>query len=127
MSGAKTDEPRDDYDEENESTRYVLGHHRSLMTILEVRIVRTIHVEQKADAAASEFLASRLRSRWGHRGEEEVARALEAGPTACLRNIRDRLLRDHADQIEINRCPNCHRVVRTPRARQCFWCGHDWH
>ena len=27
----------------------------------------------------------------------------------------------------VNRCPACNRVVRTPEAKQCFWCGHDWH
>ena len=26
----------------------------------------------------------------------------------------------------INRCPSCNRIVRTPQARQCFWCGHEW-
>lgn len=29
--------------------------------------------------------------------------------------------------IRINRCPECSRIVRTPRAKQCLWCGHDWH
>jgi rRNA maturation endonuclease Nob1 len=27
----------------------------------------------------------------------------------------------------INRCPACKRIVRTPRAQHCLWCGHDWH
>jgi len=28
---------------------------------------------------------------------------------------------------EISRCPVCERIVKTPLARQCLWCGHDWH
>jgi hypothetical protein len=29
--------------------------------------------------------------------------------------------------LTINRCSACTRIVRTPLARQCLWCGHDWH
>jgi hypothetical protein len=29
--------------------------------------------------------------------------------------------------LPINRCPKCNRVVRTPLAQLCLWCGHDWH
>jgi hypothetical protein len=38
-----------------------------------------------------------------------------------------RLLQDPATQTLINRCPRCHRIVRTPSAKQCLWCKHDWH
>jgi len=27
----------------------------------------------------------------------------------------------------VNRCPRCRWVVRTLQARQCLWCGFDWH
>ncbi len=30
-------------------------------------------------------------------------------------------------EITVNRCPKCSRVVRTPSAKQCMWCKHDWH
>jgi len=39
--------------------------------------------------------------------------------------VRDRVVRDHPQAIV--RCPKCARVLRTPRARQCMWCLHDWH
>jgi uncharacterized OB-fold protein len=39
----------------------------------------------------------------------------------------ERLLREHANEIVINRCPACGRIVATPKARQCLWCGHDRH
>ena len=122
-----TGKASDHYDEEEELTRYVLVHHGSLMTKLEHQLIRTIEAEQKADAAETEAMASMLRSRWGRLSDDEAARALEAGPRDCRRGIRDRLLRDYAGQIQLNRCPVCHRIVRTPQAKQCLWCGHDWH
>lgn len=27
----------------------------------------------------------------------------------------------------VNRCRQCQRVIRTVAAKQCFWCGADWH
>jgi hypothetical protein len=39
----------------------------------------------------------------------------------------DRILAAHRDDVIINRCPQCDELARTPRAKQCRFCGHDWH
>ncbi|GMT98672.1 hypothetical protein KH5H1_27910 [Corallococcus caeni] len=57
----------------------------------------------------------------------EVNAALEGGMPAFLRGGRDRILREHADTVFIHRCERCRSILATPRARQCLWCGHDWH
>ena len=38
-----------------------------------------------------------------------------------------RILRDSAQMVFFNRCPACNQLARTPSARQCRYCGHDWH
>ena len=38
-----------------------------------------------------------------------------------------RILRDHADEIFLNRCPKCGALAATPRARQCRRCYYTWH
>lgn len=38
-----------------------------------------------------------------------------------------RILNDHRNRIVLNCCPRCGAVARTPRARQCRACRHDWH
>jgi hypothetical protein len=38
-----------------------------------------------------------------------------------------RIMADHADKVFFNYCPACNALARTPRARQCRFCGHDWH
>jgi hypothetical protein len=43
------------------------------------------------------------------------------------RRAAQRVLREHGKTVFLNRCPRCNRLVRTPRAKQCLWCGHDWH
>jgi hypothetical protein len=38
-----------------------------------------------------------------------------------------RILRDHASEIVLTRCPDCAKIVSSPNAKQCLWCGNDWH
>ncbi|MHC5019605.1 MAG: hypothetical protein ACYTGX_05745 [Planctomycetota bacterium] len=57
----------------------------------------------------------------------EQLRAMEQGPDAVLRVVLERVLREHADDLDFPRCPECSRILRTPVAQQCFQCGHDWH
>jgi hypothetical protein len=37
-----------------------------------------------------------------------------------------RIAETYPTEVFANRCPNCGRLPRTPRAKQCFWCGHNW-
>lgn len=30
-------------------------------------------------------------------------------------------------KFEIHRCPQCDRILQSPKSQQCLWCGHDWH
>jgi hypothetical protein len=58
---------------------------------------------------------------------EQTEQALKEGEAAFRHRTLVRLLPNPAVQALINRCPRCHRIVRTPQALQCFWCGYDWH
>ena len=42
-------------------------------------------------------------------------------------NIAQYLMEHHSSEIYINNCPKCGKLARTPRAKQCRHCGHDWH
>ena len=44
----------------------------------------------------------------------------------CLR-MASRILEDHGESLNINRCPRCRCVAGTPTARQYRYCGHDCH
>lgn len=54
----------------------------------------------------------------------EMDELLADGPEAYLDAVTARVLREEG--VKVNRCPSCARVVRTPVARLCLWCGHDW-
>jgi hypothetical protein len=38
-----------------------------------------------------------------------------------------RILRDSGDKVLFNCCPQCGKLARTPTAKQCRHCNHDWH
>ena len=41
--------------------------------------------------------------------------------------VAKRILSEHSDQVFLNNCPNCDKLARTPQARQCRYCGFNWH
>lgn len=108
-------------------TRYVLGHYRNLLTETEDSALRSINLNFKRLNAESHFAQRKLGDFVERMKSPLVEEMLASGPENCQRNIRDRLLRDHSDQIVLLTCPKCKRLARTPHARMCVHCGHAWH
>jgi hypothetical protein len=115
-----------EYDEDRELTRYVWDHFPDRMTDFERRVGFAIIGRQKAAKAGADA-AHLLAVRWGFTDDPEVNAALADGPEEFWRRVCSRVLAEAGDEVFVNRCPRCNRVVRTPQARQCFWCGFDWH
>jgi hypothetical protein len=118
------------YNDSDEVISYVWNHFQHLMSDLERRTGLAIIGRQKADAAKrakSPTLAKILDLDWGLTRDSQVNEALKEGPAVFRQRVCERLLATQASALQINRCPQCSRVVRTPKAKQCFWCGHDWH
>jgi hypothetical protein len=117
---------RIDYDDERELTRYVWDHFSHLMTDFERRVGLAILGRAKAATAGADP-SHPLLTRWGRTDDPEVNAALADGPERFRRRVSARVLSEAGAEVFVNRCPRCARVVRTPKARQCFRCGFDWH
>jgi hypothetical protein len=59
--------------------------------------------------------------------DPEVIELLKGGYTSFILNTAERIYRDHKNELELNLCPKCQGIARTPQAKQCRFCGHDWH
>jgi len=59
--------------------------------------------------------------------DPEVLRLASEGLEAFATRIPQRMLAEHSGKVAFNNCPQCGAVARTPRARQCRFCGFDWH
>ena len=65
---------------------------------------------------------------FGYRSHEEIIEIVDVafGDLQLFKEtVRDRVLAEHPHVVK--RCPKCDRVLRTPKAKQCRWCFHDWH
>jgi hypothetical protein len=82
----------------------------------------------KAQASGLTGFAERVQAEWDAQATPAVRAALADGYEAWVARVKQRIVQALRDgTLMINRCPSCQRVVRTPRARQCTWCGKDWH
>ena len=115
-----------DYNDERVLTSYIWRNYLRLLTPDESLGYKALIGTSKAESA-SPTMARWLRERWGHIDDPDVAPMFADGIDVFRDRVRDRILRDHADDVFVNRCSECSRIVMSPEARQCLWCGHDWH
>jgi hypothetical protein len=115
------------YDEEREIANYVWQFYGDLFTAAEKRAYggpfmwQRMKVEKGRDVIEFEWKHHRIAE------DAEVMVLISDGVEAFHRRAAQRVLRERGDQVFLNRCPQCDRLVRTPKAKQCLWCGHDWH
>lgn len=114
------------YDDDDELATYVWSHFARFLTPVEAKAGWAVHADATARVGrpqVAEFIWKR------HQLADDLAvmDALAEGVEMFRHRTAQRVLRDHAKEVFVNRCPKCGRVVRTPKAQQCLWCGHDWH
>ena len=115
-----------EYDEDSVLTRYICNHYQHLMSDFELKMMRVISTLMKAETASSPEITRMTLEKWGLIDDAEINDALANGYEAYRRQVRDRILKDHKQEVFVNRCPQCNHIVRTPEAKLCLWCGHSW-
>ena len=112
---------------------YVCRYYWRLMTPKERLAYRQLFGTMKAthgrsDASAQqEARNSKPQLRELFSDDPEVLHLASAGMEAFLEKTATRMLAEHRDEIVLNQCPKCGALARTPNARQCRSCHHDWH
>lgn len=59
--------------------------------------------------------------------DPEVLKLLDQGYINFIIACANQILKEHSNEVYINYCPKCSKLARTPYAKQCRYCGHDWH
>jgi hypothetical protein len=108
-------------------TEYVINNYRHLMTPRETTAHKNLIYEEKAKANEARYAetAELIRRNWISR-DPAVLDLLRDGTEAFFLRVRDRILREHAAEVVVRRCPRCDHITRRPSSRQCFACGHEW-
>lgn len=115
---------------------YVLRYYSHLMTEQEKLANRHLFGTMKATQGRSDVEAqNRAKERFDNvehfrkllSDDPDVLFLAREGHEAFALWAGRRILADHREQIVFNFCPQCGAVARTPTARQCRYCRHDWH
>jgi len=118
---------------ETDEAKYVFHNYGHLMTPKEARAFNHIGGTMKATmgrsdpSAQEEAKAGSTHFRRLLSDDPEVLLLARDGYDAFVLRTGQRILRDNQDRIVLNYCPRCKGLARTPKARQCRFCGHDWH
>jgi hypothetical protein len=116
---------------------YVLRNRRYFMTPFEERAERIGVMREKARARIRESQGTP--SAWTNELLDEYEAQTDDTVRDAIGNDLDSFVKfqqEVTDRINTAfsrgelrpiRCPDCRRVVKTPEARQCLWCGYDWH
>ena len=115
-----------DYHDEAALTDYIWMYYSNLMTEFERRMGWAEFARMKQTAGYVDVAQHILRTK-GIAGDPAAESILAEGLDVFRWRVARRLLKEYGDQIAVNRCPACGRITRTPKAQQCFFCGHDWH
>ena len=113
--------------------RYIFVHHRHLMNKPENaahrHLMGTAKITRGRSDAAAQIEAAKSRSGLHDLLSEDpqVLELARGGFDAFVLVTAKRILADHADKVAFNYCCQCGRLARSPKARQCRYCHHDWH
>ena len=118
---------RGQYVEDYELGRYVWRNYKHALTEREQALHRAATLELKARHARSEASAANFRQMRGYFFDADVAAIAESSLGVFEQQCCERLLRNYAGHIYINRCERCHHIVASPIACACLWCGHHWY
>jgi hypothetical protein len=111
---------------------YVVRYYHNLMTDVESRanshLMATLKATHGRDdlAAQQEAKQKEFYDRMLSEDPEVLALSKEGLQTFRMRTAT-RILKDHSTEVFLNCCPQCHGLARTPTAKQCRFCGFDWH
>jgi hypothetical protein len=120
-----SEQAHDEYNDEQALNEYLTWNYPALMTDAERR---SLDLALKREKALSSDVAAGRLPKWLAAAGAEAVENSRKGARALAVEIGRRIQRDvWAGRIVVNRCPSCSRIVKTPLARQCLWCGHDWH
>jgi hypothetical protein len=59
--------------------------------------------------------------------DQEVLDMVESGFEPFKLKVATRIWNVHKHELQLNLCPRCGKTARTPQAKQCMFCFHEWH
>lgn len=117
-----------EYDEDAVLTKYIWSNYIEYATDWERKVNLAIILNWRAEVYEDPVIGYKYNKQLGEGFKDDINAHNEVkNPNAFRNKVRGRILKEHKGDVFINRCSQCNKIVRTPKAKQCFWCGYDWH
>ena len=116
--------PVPDYNEQVELRKYLWAQFSIVCTEAELSVYKANLGRQKAANSPSQD--KMLRNMFGDWDETFIATELDDGFDSFTDRVLLRIDSESSDLFYVNRCEECKRIVATPKACICGWCGHEW-
>jgi hypothetical protein len=107
-----------------ELVEYIYRYQKKFMTKDEILAGKTVLYPKAPD---NEKLLAFIKSKGWYSDDEHIKQMIANGHEAFKQRVAARIFDEHRDQLELNLCPKCGKLARTPLARQCRFCFYDWH
>ncbi|HYF68941.1 MAG TPA: hypothetical protein VD884_12445 [Ohtaekwangia sp.] len=111
---------------DQELVDYIINHYSYFFSLRESAAYKHSFAAEKAGNFKSQELKDKI-IRYLGTNEKDALQLLNNGFQEFKRRSAERILKEHPDEVVINLCPQCGRLARTPLAKQCRQCGHNWH
>ena len=110
-----------------ELKKYLLDHGREWMLPEEIRALTRIGLTDYGEETTRKMALAdvRMETLYGF-ADQKTNELVAFGREKMEIRIAERLLKESGNII-VNNCPKCGGLARTPKAKQCRYCGHDWH
>jgi hypothetical protein len=103
---------------------YIYHYCQKFQTADELTAGKTLMYTSKTTSEG--MLSMMLEKGWISK-EPAILNMIADGYQSFKRRVVERIWREHANALPLNLCPKCYKIARTPEARQCRFCHHDWH
>jgi len=108
-----------------EQANYIITYFGNLMTAHEkLALKHHVHTYKTSDDPKMSRI---LTDKGWIRTEPEILDFLKDGYDEFELNIAKRIMTENPEKVFLNNCSKCDKLARTPYARQCRHCGHNWH
>lgn len=106
---------------------YIIVYFSELMNPAEKLALRHQQSTVKLEVSENENLTKVYYRKGWLSQDPKVLSYLSEGPDQFMINCAEHILKESPDKVVLNLCPVCSKLARTPYAKQCRFCGHDWH
>lgn len=114
-----------------EKVDYVFNYFGNLMTEEEAKAWRHYSSNYKLTHGGEKLPNEAMKQMYLKKGwistNPKVLRLLDSGIDSFKRNTVIRILEESNSEVHFNNCPKCGELARTPNAKQCRYCGYNWH